>query len=352
LYVLSLLCVTSWIYAQPQDKPGAQFVARECQLTSNGGLKLGCSIEQEIAITPASGASLVVMVDSYILDGRVVLPMIDSDSQLDYSEEVELSRQLQVRTSDPPSETPTVLQFGSEEDREDLRLLSEDEMDQIINQIANQPVPDTQGDPFDDQAENQYLLGGQSFGPQMRTSDCMRSHSRSRSPIHGQWVFIESGTESPRSPPRRALANRHMGMHMSSGEMFRHILTVQSGAQRALVITGEEHMMEAVEHCNRAVGSIVHSGLQFYIGITEHHSRRWEEHQVAAPGMWVGINILVQAPNSRLTSQLERRLIAQWGHHWTCRNIGPGGEHASQGQPHYVYCLQGDRHGFIRHCGR
>jgi hypothetical protein len=111
-------------------------------------------------------------------------------------------------------------------------------------------------------------------------------------------------------------------------------------------------MIEAAEHCNRAVGAIARSSCQFYIGITEHHFRRWEEHQVAAPGMWAGIIILVEAPNSRLTSQLERGLIAKWRHHWTCRNIAPGGEHASQGQPHYVYCLRGDRHGFIRHHGR
>ena len=139
---------------------------------------------------------------------------------------------------------------------------------------------------------------------------------------------------------------------MSSGEMFRHILTVQNDMQGALVITGEEHMIEAAEHCNVALGSIVRSGHQFYIGITEHQSRRWEEHQAAAPGMWARMVTLIEAPNSRLTAQLERRLIAQWGHHWNCRNIARGGEHASQGQPHYVYCLDGERHGLIRHRGR
>jgi hypothetical protein len=173
----------------------------------------------------------MVMVDSSTLDGEVVLPIIDSDRQLDSSEELMIGRQLQEQTSDTLSETATVLQFGSEEDAEDLRLLSEQDMDQIISQIANQPVPDTQGDIFDDQAEDQYQLGGQSCGPQMRSSDCMRSHSRSRSPVDGQWVFIDSARESPDSPPCRNVANRHLGMDMSSGEMFRHILMCRVACQ-------------------------------------------------------------------------------------------------------------------------
>ena len=160
--------------------------------------------------------------------------------------------------------------------------------------------------------------------------------------------------EEDRLPfPRQVLANRrHIGMAMSTGEIFRHILIVQSDMPRVLVIAGEEHMTEAAEHCNKALDSIVRSGRQFYIGITENHSRRWEEHQEAAPGMWARMVTLIEAPNSRLTAQLERRLIAQWGHHWNCRNIARGGEHASQGQPHYVYCPDGERHGLIRHRGR
>ena len=73
-------------------------------------------------------------------------------------------------------------------------------MDRMITEIANQPAPDTQGDPFDDQACHQYRLGGQWLGPQMGASDCMRS----RSPIRGQWVLIDSGRESPPSPPRQS----------------------------------------------------------------------------------------------------------------------------------------------------
>jgi hypothetical protein len=239
------------------------------------------------------------MVESSNLDGGgVVLPIVAPDSQPDYS-----------WASDATATTPTVLESDSEEDARDLGGFSEQDMDRMIAEVANQPVPDTQGEPLHDHADEQYQLGGQWLGPQMSTSDCMRS----RSPIRGQWGFIDSGRESPPSSPRQVLANRHFGMAMSSGEMFRHILTLQSDMPRVLVIAGEEHMTEAAEPCNRALGSIVRSGRQFYIGITERHSRRWEEHQEAAPGMWARMVILIEAPNSRLAAQLERRFIAQWG---------------------------------------
>ncbi len=156
-------------------------------------------------------------------------------------------------------------------------------------------------------------------------------------------------------PPSRRPIDMSVYGSMSTGEIFRHILTAPSRVTSALVITGEEQMDDAFEHCNRTLGRIVRSGRQFYIGITEHHSRRWEEHQGDTPVMWAGMVTLVQAPNSRMTAQLERRLIAQFGHHTTCRNIGRGGERASQGQPHFMYCLvrhqcnRGATHDLTRH---
>jgi hypothetical protein len=283
---------------------------------------------------------LLALVESSNLDGGgVILPIVAPDSQPDYS-----------CASDATATTPTVLESDSEEEdaSRDLGGFSEQDMDRMIAEVANQPVPDTQHGPLHDHADDQYQLGGQGLGPQMSTSDCMNSSS----PIRGWWSYREdSERESPPESPRH-LANLHIGMAMSTGEMFRHILTVQSDMPRVLVISGEEHMTEAAEHCNRTLGPIVSSGRQFYIGITEHPVRRLEEHHEAAPGMWEDMITLIQAPNSRLTAHLECRLIAQWKHHCNCRNIGGGGERASQGQPHYVYCLVGERHGLIRRRGR
>ena len=285
------------------------------------------------------------MVESSNLDGGVVLPIVAPDSQPDSSWIVEPGRRLRVHASDATSTTPTVLESDSEDDAGDLGGFSEQDMDRMIAEVANQAVPNTQGEPLlHDHADEQYQLGGQWLGPQMSSSDNMRS----RSPIRGHWAFIDSGGESPPASPPQVRANRRIDMAMSSGAIFRHILTVQRDMPRVLVIAGEEHMTEAAEHCNKALDSIVRSGRQFYIGITENHSRRWEEHQEAAPGMWAHMITLIEAPNSRLTSQLERRLITQWGHHWNCRNVARGGDWAPQGQPQYVYCLNGESHGLIR----
>jgi hypothetical protein len=72
---------------------------------------------EDIANTPASGASLVVMVVSSIIDGDVVMPIFESDSQ---QEEVEFGRQFQVCISDAASATSTVLVFETVYDAKDL----------------------------------------------------------------------------------------------------------------------------------------------------------------------------------------------------------------------------------------
>jgi hypothetical protein len=239
----------------------------------------------------------------------------------------------------------TVLESDAEDDgfglmpEQDVTLLLEEHMGNTRQPLQDGLVL------LQDEQEEEYPLGGNMPPPPRRSRS-----PRSRPPRAQPPPQHRRGASPP--PSRRPIDMSVYGS-MSTGEIFRHILTAPSRVTSALVITGEEQMDDAFEHCNRTLGRIVRSGRQFYIGITEHHSRRWEEHQGDTPGMWAGMVTLVQAPNSRMTAQLERRLIAQWGHHTTCRNIGRGGERASHGQPHFVYCLDGQNHGLIRrHCNR
>ena len=94
------------MYAQPQDKICAQFGDRVLT-QQRWGTQAGVLIRTGDS-TPASGASLVVMVDSSNLDGGVVLPIVESDSQPDSSGEVQPGRQLQVHISDSPTVTSAI----------------------------------------------------------------------------------------------------------------------------------------------------------------------------------------------------------------------------------------------------
>ena len=99
-----------------------------------------------------------------------------------------------MHASDATSTTPTVLESDSEDDAGDLGGFSEQDMDLMIAEVANQAVPNTQGEPlFHDHADEQYQLGGQWLGPQISASDCRHSPS----PIRGRWEFVDSGGGSP-----------------------------------------------------------------------------------------------------------------------------------------------------------
>jgi len=279
----------------------------------------------------------------------VVLPIVAPDSQPEHSLAVDTNRLLRVHGSDATSaqsSVPTVLDSDVED--EGSALISEQDVSLLLEEhMGNNNRQPLRGVLLQDDEEEEYPLGSH-MPPAPRRSRSPRSR-----PPRVQPPQQQHGASSPPPSSRRPIIDMPVYGLMSTGEMFRHILTAPSRVTSALVITGEEQMNDAFEHCNRTVSRIVRSGRQFYIGITEHHSRRWEEHQGDTPGMWAGMITLVQAPNSRMTAQLERRLIAQWGHHTTCRNIGRGGERASQGQPHFVYCLDGQNHGLIRHhCNR
>ena len=97
---------------------------------------------------------------------------------------------------------------------------------------------------------------------------------------------------------------------------------------------------EVVLAVRRRVLAEVRRGVSFYIGITESPDRRWGEH-CAAGGMrhWQMMLVLVQATTSSTTAAMEQLLLSEFGSRYQCHNVGPGGECASAGSPHFLYIL-------------
>ena len=87
------------------------------------------------------------------------------------------------------------------------------------------------------------------------------------------------------------------------------------------------------ELCACRVRRALARGAMVYIGITENFHRRWEEHST----MWDYMVVLLEARTSQITAQLERQLLSEFRER--CQNLGPGGERASCGSPHYLYMV-------------
>lgn len=102
---------------------------------------------------------------------------------------------------------------------------------------------------------------------------------------------------------------------------------------------------EGWRHASARIGGIVRGGVVFYIGITEHPARRWSEH--SAGSMWDDMEVLIEAPSSRATGELEERLLQRFSGAFLCQNASRGGERRSGGRPHYLYVLIG-RSGLLR----
>ena len=90
-------------------------------------------------------------------------------------------------------------------------------------------------------------------------------------------------------------------------------------------------------HASSRIHELAAHGMAFYIGITENPARRWGDHCEAAP--WDDMEILIEAPSSRVTAELECRLINHFRPVLGCANVGPGGECRSTGCPHFLYVL-------------
>ena len=139
---------------------------------------------------------------------------------------------------------------------------------------------------------------------------------RSRSPP-GRWVLIDRSTDENQCltpPPSRMIAsNRVAPPHpMSSmfpvGAMFRNVFAQLSPPSTMLTIASgaRESVDEARSHCDRYVSMVARRGVQFYIGITENPQRRWEQHDIASPGMWSSMDVVLSAPCCAVTAALER----------------------------------------------
>ena len=101
---------------------------------------------------------------------------------------------------------------------------------------------------------------------------------------------------------------------------------------------------EWVVHCLGVLRSCCVIG-SYYWGITENPRRRWDEDHCQT---YSTMRVVAVCRTSRETAQIERQLIAHGrAGCYRCNTVGPGGERASAGSPHFVYlCRRQD--GLIR----
>ena len=127
---------------------------------------------------------------------------------------------------------------------------------------------------------------------------------------------------------------------MSFGEACREALCGprQDGLALFDLQSGTLSFEEVELACKRRALREIRRGVFFYFGITEHTARRWSEHQ-ADNHSWGEMIVLMQAQSSVDTAALERSLIREHRESVLCMNVGPGGEHASSGSPHFCYML-------------
>jgi hypothetical protein len=151
--------------------------------------------------------------------------------------------------------------------------------------------------------------------------------------------FVRPRSRSPRHP---SLVFRLPANVSSIGELCYEALVGRPRSTELAMcnlMVSDMTLDECMAACRRRVLSAIGGGHSFYIGITEHPRRRFDEHCTSAA--WDRMVVLVQASSSRTTAYLERGLIAEFGgrYPFQCLNRGPGGERASAGSPHYLYVL-------------
>ena len=138
---------------------------------------------------------------------------------------------------------------------------------------------------------------------------------------------------------------------MSSGQAFWEVLTGQSysSSPTSLVVragmilplgsSGASTQGQVLQHLR----ALLAAGVVLYVGITENPARRWAQHQ-EQNSMWDEMQILFIAESSRQTAALERAVLLHIRDRpdrpcLGCQNVGPGGECASAGSPHYLYAV-------------
>ena len=98
-------------------------------------------------------------------------------------------------------------------------------------------------------------------------------------------------------------------------------------------VTEPSDHSDRVSHCLNYWRRHISSSA-FYWGISEDPFRRWQEHCCNYDLMMV----LAVCQTSRETARIERDVIHETCSSSRCHNHGRGGERASAGSPHFVYC--------------
>lgn len=216
--------------------------------------------------------------------------------------------------------------------------------------VATSPVPGiTRGaaqaadfsNALEEEDESEFRMNGSysegSFGADLR--DLEPKPEGSRVPA---LLLVVPEAEVVAFPSPCARGDSPMGLAMGLGAAMRDALTrghnIDAIALRVLDDT--RGVEDGWRHASARIAHLARGGVTFYIGITEDPCRRWQEHAEKEP--WSYMEVLVEAPTSRATGELEERLIEHFGRAFGCRNVGKGNERRSGGRPHYLYVVVGD----------
>ena len=194
-----------------------------------------------------------------------------------------------------------------------------------------------------------YLAQVQLRGPgrhgATRAAVAYERHVRPRvGRAEGDLPVIEQRATSPSSSRGRMFSRGPMTMSLGqacweavTGRSYSSSplsLVVPAGVTLPLGRSGAGTRGQVLQHLR----ALLAAGVVIYVGITENPARRWAQHQGQNP-MWSEMQILFIAETSRDTAAFERAVLADIGHGGGCQNIGPGGECASAGSPHYLYVV-------------
>jgi len=95
-----------------------------------------------------------------------------------------------------------------------------------------------------------------------------------------------------------------------------------------------------VDRVCRLCTTLVKRQSKFYIGISQDPEARWAQHLSARRHLWQHMHIVIEAPSSLVTGEIEVRVLRRFRGHQLCTNWGPGGETLTGGVPHFVYVLE------------
>ena len=287
------------------------------------------------------------------------LPVVDTDAvedtQLDDAEDTQLDDAVEARSRSRSASPATAAMLLSS------RLTR---LTAYVEQVDSQTAYVEQVPAYVEQVDSQPAYVEQWL--QRDAAEEARSRSRSASPATAA-MLLPVPEERQEEHSRRPRVSTSEMPSFSTAELLAHVELMQhpgrvlrrrvDSAGRAadlerlwqdprIFVRLPDASADAFAHCRQQVSAIARGGggRAFYIGITEDPPRRWEEHQRVYSG---GMVVLIEASSSRITSDLEVRLLEVFlprpgilsAGHSLCRNMGRGGERASAGSPHYLYVV-------------